>query len=153
MLFVFSSCIFFFQTDWSGFYAPGSEIHSYIQGIIDKYELDKYIKLKHELVKAEWNEEEGKWHLVIRRPAESSQNPGDESAGAPSFEEFEDTADFVFGGFGPLSRWSMPNIPGLSEFKGKLIHSADWEGEPGMWRETQVGQTQGCHPTPIIGMS
>jgi len=38
----------------------------------------------------------------------------------------------LFGGMGGLSRWSWPDIEGLENFKGKVIHSAQWEtGEAG----------------------
>ena len=39
---------------------------------------------------------------------------------------------------GGLSRWSWPDIEGLDTFKGKLVHSAEWElgeGEVG-WKDT-----------------
>lgn len=68
--------------------------------------------------------------MRIRRPIFTASDSEER------FEEFEDTADFVFGAFGPLSRWSMPDIPGLADYRGKLIHSANWEGEPGNWQET-----------------
>ena len=57
-----------------------------------------YIKLRHELTRAQYNEDTGKWHLKIRRPALNS-TPENEQ-----FEEFEDISDFVLSGAGILSR-------------------------------------------------
>jgi hypothetical protein len=35
----------------------------------------------------------------------------------------------VLAGLGSLSRWAWPEIEGLHEFKGKIMHSAQWETE------------------------
>ena len=95
--------------------------------MVEKYGLAPYLKLQHELIHAQYDQAEGKWHLRIRRP-----NPG-HTKETPCYEEFEDTADFVFCGVGGLSRWSWPDIKGLKDFKGKLMHSADWDTDN--WRE------------------
>lgn len=91
----------------------------------------RYIKLQHELVHARFDEETCKWHLKLRRPVFGSA-PADEQ-----FEVFEDTADFVLAGLGGLSRWKWPDIEGLGKFKGKVLHSADWEEDgSNAWKET-----------------
>lgn len=123
------------QTDWSAFYAPGAEIQAYIEGVVNKHKLWQYLKLQHELIHARYDETEGKWHLRIRRPVNQSSQEAFEGQ-EQQFEVFEDTADVFFGALGALSRWSMPDIPGLQDFKGKIVHSAAWECEPGMWPET-----------------
>ncbi|THH07656.1 hypothetical protein EW145_g3232 [Phellinidium pouzarii] len=110
-----------YPNDWSAFYAPGSEIRAYLERIIEKYKLMRYIKLQHELIHAQYDELSGKWLLKLRRPVPGS-TPADEQ-----FEIIEDTADFVHTGVGGLSRWQWPDIEGLNKFQGKIIHSADWE--------------------------
>ena len=37
----------------------------------------------------------------------------------------------LFTGIGGLSRWKWPDIEGLHDFKGTLIHSADWKVNAG----------------------
>ncbi|KAH7925133.1 FAD/NAD(P)-binding domain-containing protein [Leucogyrophana mollusca] len=115
------------NTEWSSFYAPAPEIRAYLERIVDKYKLSKYIKLQHELIHARYDESSGKWHLKLRRPVAES------TSDQPQYEEIEDTADFVLCGAGGLSRWSWPDIEGLKSFKGKLLHSADWETDD--WKE------------------
>lgn len=114
--------------DWSSFYAPGDEICKYLESVAEKYKLMPYIKLKHRLVRAQYDEPSGQWVLKIRRPKGNG------------VEEFEDRADVLFTGLGGLSRWTWPDIEGLETFQGKVIHSADWktgEGKPGdPWEET-----------------
>lgn len=137
------------QTDWSAFYAPGPEIRAYLQSVVDKYKLMRYIKLQHRVVHARYDEPSGKWHLRIRRPRDpstrprsppppkASGHPGPDSDAEELYEEFEDTADLLFTGVGSLSRWKWPEIDGLKDFEGKLFHTADFELEGGSkpWQE------------------
>ncbi|KAI5115440.1 hypothetical protein M0805_005525 [Coniferiporia weirii] len=119
------------NTQWSAFYAPGPEIRAYLERVVDKYKLMRYIKLQHELIHARYNEESGKWHLKLRRPMPGS-TPENEQ-----FEIIEDTADFVHAGVGGLSRWEWPDIEGLKNFRGNVLHSANWEmGGSEDWKDS-----------------
>ncbi|TFK42010.1 FAD/NAD-P-binding domain-containing protein [Crucibulum laeve] len=132
------------KTDWSAFYAPGPEIHDYLEGVVDKYKLRPYIKLQHRVTRAEYHEPSGKWHLTIKRPRNTTLNgvsKGNNTAqqNEEYWEEIEDTADVVFGALGGLSRWAWPDIEGLESFKGQVIHSAQWETGEGAdkgWQDT-----------------
>ena len=119
------------QTDWSAFYAPGPEILTYLEGVVEKWKLMPYIRLQHELVHARYDEPSGKWHLKVRRPREQGATLGNKQ----QYEEMEDTADVLFTGIGSLSRWSWPDIEGIHTFKGRLVHSADWDIEGSTWQE------------------
>lgn len=116
------------QTQWSAFYAPGPEILAYINRVVEKYKLLPYIRLRHELVAARWDEEAAKWHLRIRR--------------GPDGEEFDDTADVLFLGTGALSRYRWPDIPGLDTFGGTLVHSARWDLPGSTWQDDVVGWSE-----------
>lgn len=117
------------QRDWSAFYAPGTEIHQYLEDVVAKYKLMQYIKLRHELTHARYDELSGKWHIRIRRP----------NATTGELEEFTDTADVLFTAFGGLSRWRMPDIEGIDTFKGELHHSAGFDPEDKTWQEVVAG--------------
>lgn len=112
-----------------------------MERVVDKYKLMRYIKLQHELIHARYNEANGKWQLKLRRPVFGSTSTDEQH------EIIDDTADFVLAGVGPLSRWSWPDIEGLSSFKGKIMHSANfdtggngsWESVAGSWSEQKVG--------------
>ena len=95
--------------------------------VVDKYKLRRIIKLQHELVHAHYDESNAKWNIRIRRPKPDCDG---------EFEEFEDVVDVLFGGMGALSRWKWPDIDGLEEFKGRLLHTAGWEVKDGeSWEE------------------
>ncbi|TFK83063.1 FAD/NAD-P-binding domain-containing protein [Polyporus arcularius HHB13444] len=117
------------KRDWSAFYAPGSEIREYLQGIVDKYKLMRYIKLRHEMVQAKYDEPSGKWHLRIRRP-----NPE-----TGEIEEIEDVADVLVTAFGSLTRWRLPDIEGINDYKGELHHSAGFDPLDKTWQEVADG--------------
>ncbi len=112
------------QTDWSRFYSPGAEVQSYLKDVVERYRLGPYIKLRHEMTSARYDEPTGKWHIRLTRPSDT----GD-------LDEFEDTADLLFLGIGTLSRWSWPDIDGLEEFKGPRVHSANWNFGGSTWEE------------------
>ncbi|KAI0948890.1 hypothetical protein AcW1_008635 [Taiwanofungus camphoratus] len=120
------------KTDWSSFYAPGAEIRAYLQSVVDKYKLMRYIKLQHRLVHAQYDEPSGKWQLRVRRPLPGTDSGTD---GDVEFEEFTDSADILFTGTGSLSRWKWPEIEGLRDFKGKLFHTADFEVGDSTWQD------------------
>lgn len=44
-------------------------------------------------------------------------------------EKFEDTADILVPARGQLNEVNWPDVPGLDKFKGKLLHSAEWDDE------------------------
>lgn len=101
--------------------------------IVEKYKLMKYIRLRHELTHAAWDENPGLWRLRVRRAGE---------------EEIEDTADVLLLGVGLLNRPKWPDIPGLPEFRGRLLHTAQWDvgtsdvdddGVPHTWHDKVVG--------------
>ncbi|MCJ1478111.1 hypothetical protein MMC13_006787 [Lambiella insularis] len=98
---------------WSSFYARAPEILAYWKRVVEKYGVRKYMKLSHKAVEARWDEKASKWRVRI-------ENLG-------SGEVFEDTADALLTGIGVLNEWKWPSIPGIHDFKGKLLHSAQWD--------------------------
>lgn len=109
---------FFTNTQWSAAYASGSEIQAYLENVVTTYQLWPYIKLQHEMMNAKWDEDEGKWHVRIKKLREGSSH---------EYEVAQDSADILFTGIGALSRWDWPDIQGLRDFEGMLAHSAKWD--------------------------
>ncbi|KZT22657.1 FAD/NAD(P)-binding domain-containing protein [Neolentinus lepideus HHB14362 ss-1] len=117
------------NTDWSAFFAPGPEIRAYLERVVDKYKVDKYLKLQHELVGAYWDDAKLHWRLRLKRPSANSTPEN------PQYEEIADTADVLFTSLGSLGRWNWPDIEGLESFKGRVLHSAQWDVTDGHWEE------------------
>ncbi|KAI9711501.1 MAG: hypothetical protein M1820_002064 [Bogoriella megaspora] len=99
---------------WSHYYSYSPEIWEYLKEIEQENDfISKYIKLRHQIERVEWDDSEGVWRLEVR----NLQNN----------ELFHDSAEFFINSGGVLNSWKMPNIPGLQDFTGKLMHSAHYE--------------------------
>jgi cation diffusion facilitator CzcD-associated flavoprotein CzcO len=92
---------------WSRSYSPQAEIFAYLRGCADRYGLRSHIHFRHELTSAAWDDARQRWQI------ETSAGPY--------------TADVLIGGMGAFSEPSIPQIPGLSSFQGKMFHSARWD--------------------------
>lgn len=55
---------------------------------------------------------------------------------------YKDDCDILIQATGALNNWKWPNIPGLHDFKGKLLHSATWDEdyEYTVWTDLAVIQ-------------
>jgi cation diffusion facilitator CzcD-associated flavoprotein CzcO len=51
---------------WSRFYAKGGEIHSYLKDVAWKYDVEKYVRFRHLFQKADWDEQNQKWHVTVK---------------------------------------------------------------------------------------
>lgn len=47
---------------------------------------------------------------------------------APDGTEFEDQCEILANGSGVLNSYKYPDLPGMDQFEGKLMHSAAWDG-------------------------
>lgn len=52
--------------NWSRFYSSGSEIEEYILKTTRKWNLDRDVRLGHEVVEARWLESQGQWTLTVQ---------------------------------------------------------------------------------------
>lgn len=103
---------------WTHYYSFAPEIWRYLKDIEQENDfINKYIKVRHEIRRVEWNDVAGVWKLLVK----------DLQTG----NTFEDEAEFFINAGGVLNNWKWPNVPGLEDFKGKLMHSAAYdEGYP-----------------------
>ncbi|KAF8967753.1 hypothetical protein BDZ97DRAFT_1755839 [Flammula alnicola] len=99
--------------NWSSVYAGSKEIHQYFESFCDKYQLRKYIKLRHQVSKAAWNAKKGGWDVEIIDLAEGTT--------------VNDYCDILVNAAGVLNAWRWPSIPGLKDYNGKLLHTARWD--------------------------
>ncbi|KAJ9614291.1 hypothetical protein H2200_002427 [Cladophialophora chaetospira] len=98
--------------NWSHFYSSSKEIWQYFKDIATRFGLEKYIKFQTTVESATWHEDRGQYEVKVRG-VDGSQ--------------FEDWCDILISGSGILNSWKYPDIPGLETFKGKLMHSAQWD--------------------------
>ncbi len=96
------------KTDWSERYAPQPEILAYLEALVDKYELAPHLRLRTGVKSAAWQEDAARWVLTL---SDGSQIE----------------ADILISAVGMFNAPAMPDIPGLSEFRGEIMHSARWD--------------------------
>lgn len=92
--------------DWSHRYATRAEILEYIRGMADKFGIPEKVRFNHEVTAAHYRD--GRWQIET--------NHGD----AGQF-------DAVVTAVGVLHHPVWPDIPGLREFGGVLVHPSEWD--------------------------
>ncbi|KAL6228666.1 hypothetical protein BDW75DRAFT_250991 [Aspergillus navahoensis] len=98
---------------WSRAYAGAVELYEYFKGRATAYGVDEFVHLEHRVTSASWDDQRGKWVIQIT----------DLRTGLT----FADEGEILINGGGFLNSWKWPEIPGLHNFKGKLLHSASWD--------------------------
>lgn len=94
--------------EWSHRYSGQQEIHEYIQRVTDKHSIRDFTRFNSEVVGAHFDETHAHWTLNLK---DGSQIV---------------CQHWVLAS-GPLHVPSFPNIKGLDTFKGKVIHSSQWD--------------------------
>ena len=93
--------------EWTRTYSKQAEIWEYLQKVADDHGLRPHLRLGTSLLGATWDEDGRIWHL-------------DTSAGPMA-------ANVLISAPGGLSEPTIPDVPGLAEFPGKIFHSARWD--------------------------
>jgi cation diffusion facilitator CzcD-associated flavoprotein CzcO len=95
--------------NWTRTYPLQAEIRDYLRRCAQDFGVTPFVRFDHEVLSCTWEEEDQRWRIETSR--------GDV------------TADVLVGGQGGLSNPSIPDIPGLDSFEGKVFHSARWDHE------------------------
>lgn len=94
---------------WPRSFSGQRHIRAYLEHVTDTFGLRPHIRFNSEVKSIRWSDEEVHWEV--------------ETSGGGL------TADVVVSAAGPLSDPSIPDIPGLDGFEGKVFHSARWDHE------------------------
>jgi 4-hydroxyacetophenone monooxygenase len=97
---------------WSEFYSKRDELQAYFENCADRYDLRRRIRFGTEVEQARYDSARSIWTLVAC-----------DRAGLRSQAEF----DAVVCAVGQLNRPRMPEIAGMPDFRGPLVHSATWD--------------------------
>ncbi len=94
--------------EWSRIYAPGREVKEYADYCADKYRIRPHIRYQACVEEAVWEDADRCWRVRIADGRELR-------------------ARFLVSACGFLVRPRMPEIAGIDEFRGKLIHTSRWD--------------------------
>ncbi|MDZ4233382.1 MAG: NAD(P)/FAD-dependent oxidoreductase, partial [Dietzia sp.] len=93
---------------WSRLYAPGSELKAYADHVADKYDVRRHMRFNSPVDGARWDDDAQQWLVAL-------------SSGETL------TTRYLITATGYLSQPRKPDIPGIEEFAGRVIHSMDWD--------------------------
>jgi len=95
------------KPDWSETYPSQPELWEYLQQVVRKNNLRRYLRFGHEVIDARWDGGARRW-LV-------------------STTKGQFAARYLIAGVGALVEPSLPDIPGIQTFGGTIMHSARWD--------------------------
>ena len=92
---------------WQHWFARGSELKKYAEHVADTYDLRRHMRFGISVEGARWDEDEQHWVVST-------------SAGPH-------TTRFLLTATGFLSQPRLPDIEGVHDFEGEVIHTAKWD--------------------------
>ncbi|KAF2404127.1 FAD/NAD(P)-binding domain-containing protein [Trichodelitschia bisporula] len=101
------------KLDWTAVYSGSKEIYDYFYDFATKYQLHKFIQTEHQVAGAYWNTDKNGYDVEIKN--------------LKTGEVVKDFCDVLVNAGGVLNNWRWPAIPGLDKYKGKLLHTANWD--------------------------
>jgi cation diffusion facilitator CzcD-associated flavoprotein CzcO len=99
--------------EWSREYAPAPEIWAYLRDVADRYAVRDHVVFGADLARAEYDEAAERWTLTA---ADGRQW----------------TCESLVLGVGGLHEPAWPDIPGLQDFAGRVVHTARWPADDGL---------------------
>jgi len=96
-------------TDWHHYHPHGADMQQYMLEVADKYGLRPHIRFDTKVETLVYDEKAGTWTVTVAKPDGSKENL---------------VVNAVINGHGPVNRYKWPDVPGLDDFKGTLVHTA-----------------------------
>lgn len=115
--------------DWPRFFSYAPDIHKYLTKVVDVFDLRKYMTFNTEVVRAEWQDDKGKWKVFLKQKQPSGET-----------KEWEDECDLLLYATGILNNYKWPKIKGMEKFKGRVVHTAVWpeDYQENEWKNDRV---------------
>jgi cation diffusion facilitator CzcD-associated flavoprotein CzcO len=107
---------------WTEHFSPQPETLRYCNFVADKLDLRRDITFNTRVVAATWDEKANEWELRLERADGQTDKPANQATKV--------RCRYLISAMGPLSAFTMPNIPGIDDFKGESFHTARWPHEP-----------------------
>lgn len=89
-------------------FAPGAELKRYAEHVADKYDVRRLMRFGVSAESAQWDEEQQRWRLTLDDG--QTLNPR-----------------ILIAATGYLSQPHTPDIPGITDFAGQIVHTTAWD--------------------------
>ncbi|WP_343990798.1 NAD(P)/FAD-dependent oxidoreductase, partial [Terrabacter terrae] len=96
--------------------ADGPKILDYLRTTADKYGITERIRFGHRVVAADWSSEDARWTVTVER--------GEAGEGGP--EQLTCSFLYLCSGYYDYERPHDPQLPGIGEFEGQVVHPQFW---------------------------
>ncbi len=93
---------------WAHWYARGPELKQYAEHVADKYDLRQHMRFNSAVEGARWDEDDQVWEVAV--------------AGGETVR-----GSYLITATGFLSQPKLPDIEGVGDFAGEVIHTAKWD--------------------------
>lgn len=104
---------FALNKSWSRTYARQPEILAYLESVVDDFDLRRHLMLQTYVRRAQWNDDTWQWELQLRQ--------------ANSDTVTTRRADVVVSAVGLFAAAKLPDIDGLSGYRGRVMHTSAWD--------------------------
>ncbi|MCO6416267.1 NAD(P)/FAD-dependent oxidoreductase [Siccirubricoccus sp. KC 17139] len=108
------------EWEWPEHFAAQPDTLRYLNHVADKFDLRRDMQFHSRVTAATWDEAATRWTITLE---------SGEQASAP----------LLITALGPLSAYTLPNIPGRDDFAGPAFHTARWPREGVDLRGKRVG--------------
>lgn len=96
---------------WQHWFARGPELKRYAEHVADTYDLRRHMEFGVRVEGARWDDDERHWVVTLTTPGGSQTR----------------TASYLMTATGFLSQPRLPDIDGVHDFDGTVIHTAKWD--------------------------
>lgn len=96
---------------WSRLFAPGAELLAYAEDVADRHDLRPRIRFETTVASMTFDEADDLWRIDV-----------EDRNGSRTI-----TARFVISAVGALERPVLPDIAGIDDFAGTIVHTARWD--------------------------
>ncbi len=100
--------------DWKHYHPHGADMQRYMTGVADKYDLRRDIRFNTKVERLVWDEKACTWTVTVRNADGTNEDL---------------VVNAVINGHGPVNRLKMPDIAGLSDFNGTVVHTAAYPAD------------------------
>ncbi|KAF8505034.1 4-hydroxyacetophenone monooxygenase [Hysterangium stoloniferum] len=122
--------------NWSRLFPGQEEIHNYINGVVDKYQLRRHMTFQTECESATWHSDRQRWTVHLK----------DIVTG----ERYTHECKILFSAVGGLVTPKYPDIPGQDVFGGPIFHTARWRSDVDLKNKDIVVIGNGCSGTQVV---
>ncbi|MDA1311474.1 MAG: NAD(P)/FAD-dependent oxidoreductase, partial [Proteobacteria bacterium] len=108
------------EWSWPEHFAAQPDTLRYLNYVADKFDFRRDIQFNSRVVAAHFDDAESRWTVTVESGEQVS-------------------APLMITALGPLSAFTLPNIPGRDSYQGPAFHTARWPHEPVDFKGKRVG--------------